>query len=205
MIEEILKDFKVSKDMELQAAGGEDIAAGRKAWSVITLRYFNPIGAHPSGRIGEDPNGPPNNLMPYVAQVAVGRREKLTVFGKDYDTPDGTGVRDYIHVMDLADGHLAAINFAAQHPEGIGKYSVFNLGTGNGVSVLEAVAAMEAACGHKLAVEFGPRREGDIAVCYADTKYAEQTLGWKAKRDLNEMVKDLWNWQSNNPNGYSSK
>jgi len=198
MIEEILKDFKNADD--------------NKDWSITILRYFNPVGAHPSGRIGEDPNGIPNNLMPYVSQVVVGRRPHLTIFGNDYPTPDGTGVRDYIHVMDLAEGHVAALRFmtsgtgasaGASAGAGAGKYSVFNLGTGVGYSVLDMVTAMKTASGRPLPYEFGPRREGDIAVCYADPSTAKEKLGWAAKRTLQDMCADLWNWQSNNPNGYT--
>jgi UDP-glucose 4-epimerase len=214
MIEEILKDFKKSKDLE--ACKSPDA----HKWSVVTLRYFNPVGSHPSGFIGEDPNGIPNNLMPFVSQVAVGRRPKLTVFGNDYPTPDGTGVRDYIHVMDLAEGHVAAIKFIEApgtvtisksskydgytKNEGYDKYSVINLGTGKGYSVLEMVKAMEKASGRTINYEFAPRREGDIAVCYADTTRAREVLKWTATRTLDDMCKDLWNWQSNNPNGYSA-
>jgi len=192
MIEEILKDFKGSK--------AESITKKKDDWSVVILRYFNPVGAHPSGRIGEDPNGPPNNLMPYVAQVTVGRRDKLTVFGNDYETKDGTGVRDYIHVMDLADGHVAALKFIEKKADKT--YDVFNLGTGKGNSVLEMVEAMKKASGRPLPYEFGPRRPGDIAVCYAATAKAAEELGWKATRSLEDMCKDLWAWQSTNPNGY---
>ena len=187
MIEEILKDFIRSK--------GSD-----SDWSVTILRYFNPIGAHSSGRIGEDPNGIPNNLMPFVAQVAVGRRDKLSVFGDDYDTPDGTGVRDYIHVVDLAQGHLAAIHYMEKKDP---SYYVFNLGTGQGVSVLQMVTAMEKACGHAIPYEVAPRREGDIATCYADTTLAREELGWVSRKTLDEACADLWKWQSNNPNGYA--
>ncbi|CAE7549289.1 galE, partial [Symbiodinium microadriaticum] len=163
--------------------------------------FFNPIGAHPSGKIGEDPNGPPNNLTPFVAQVAVGKREKLTVFGADYPTPDGTGVRDYVHVMDMAEGHVAALRCVCEsHAPG---YYVFNLGSGRGVSVLEMVRAVEQACGYTIPYEVGPRREGDTAVCYADTSKAKNELGWEATRSLDEACADLWRWQSSNPNGYS--
>eukprot|EP00542_Grammatophora_oceanica_P012434 CAMPEP_0194042342 /NCGR_PEP_ID=MMETSP0009_2-20130614/14127_1 /TAXON_ID=210454 /ORGANISM="Grammatophora oceanica, Strain CCMP 410" /LENGTH=361 /DNA_ID=CAMNT_0038686161 /DNA_START=57 /DNA_END=1142 /DNA_ORIENTATION=+ len=192
MIEEILRDYYNSKTL--------DSSAPTTDWSVCILRYFNPVGAHPSGLIGEDPNGIPNNLMPYVAQVAIGRREYLTVFGNDYPTPDGTGVRDYLHVMDLADGHLAALKYICETKEH-GSF-VFNLGTGNGYSVLEMVSAMSKACGHEVKYKLGDRRPGDIATCYADPALAEQELGFKATRNLEEMCKDLWNWQSNNPNGF---
>ena len=174
-----------------------DTAKAVEDWSVVLLRYFNPIGAHKSGRIGEDPRGIPNNLMPFIAQVAVGRRDHLNVFGNDYDTPDGTGVRDYIHVMDLARGHAAALQAIRA-----GGVEVFNLGTGRGYSVLELVAAFEAASGVKIPYVIDPRRPGDIAVCYADPKKAERVLGWRAERDLGDMCRDSWNWQRNNPNGY---
>jgi len=172
-----------------------------KPWAVTLLRYFNPVGNHDSGLIGEDPNGIPNNLMPYVSQVAVGRRDFLTVFGDDYDTPDGTGVRDYIHVVDLAEGHLAAVEYMAKKGDGL---YTFNLGTGTGSSVLDMVKAMEKACGHEVKYKTGPRRAGDIATCYADPSYAEKELGWTAKRSLDEMCRDLWSWQSKNPNGFAS-
>mmetsp|Transcript_27032 Transcript_27032/g.45257 ORF Transcript_27032/g.45257 Transcript_27032/m.45257 type:complete len:409 (+) Transcript_27032:204-1430(+) len=203
MIEEILKDYKASKDLPHGITN--------YPWSVVILRYFNPVGAHPSGRIGEDPNGIPNNLMPYVNQVVVGRREKLTIFGDDYATKDGTGVRDYIHVMDLAEGHLAALKYISPHgmddPEatetsGHGQYSVFNLGTGVGYSVKEMVEAMKKASGQPLPYEIGPRRPGDIAICYADPTQAREKLGWSATRTLEDMCKDSWTWTSTNPNGY---
>ena len=171
-----------------------------KEWGIVTLRYFNPVGSHPSGRIGEDPSGPPNNLMPYVAQVAVGRRETLTIFGSDYDTPDGTGVRDYIHIMDLAEGHLAALKKLQDEPTG---HKVYNLGTGHGYSVLDMVKAMEKASGRTISTTMGERRPGDIATCYAATTKAEAELGWRATRDLEAMCRDLWAWQSANPNGYA--
>jgi UDP-glucose 4-epimerase len=168
--------------------------------------------------IGEDPNGIPNNLMPYVSQVVVGRREKLTIFGNDYPTKDGTGVRDYIHVMDLAEGHLSALRYmensvgkdsaissSNSRSKGHGKLSIFNLGTGVGYSVLDMVEAMKKASGRPLPYEFGPRREGDIAVCYADPTVAREELGWTATRGLEAMCQDLWNWQSNNPNGFNSQ
>ncbi|AMG13298.1 UDP-glucose 4-epimerase GalE [Vibrio vulnificus] len=182
MVEECLTDFhKANHD-----------------WSITLLRYFNPVGAHESGLLGEDPQGIPNNLLPFVAQVAVGRREKLGVFGDDYPTPDGTGVRDYIHVIDLADGHLAALNKVGQQAG----LHIFNLGTGQGNSVLEMVAAFEKAAQRPIPYEIKPRRAGDIAECWADPTYAEQVLGWKATRSLETMVVDTWRWQSNNPNGY---
>lgn len=197
-IEEILKDFKKSKDLD---------ATVTEPYSVVILRYFNPVGAHPSGLIGEDPNGIPNNLMPYVAQVVVGRRPKLTIFGNDYDTKDGTGVRDFIHVMDLAEGHVAALRYiehdATSKKSGYGKASVFNLGTGQGYSVLDMVDAMKKASGRPLPYEFAPRRPGDVAVSFADPALAREELGWSARRGLDDMCRDLWTWQSNNPNGYA--
>jgi len=166
--------------------------------SVALLRYFNPVGAHPSGRIGEDPSGIPNKLMPYVAQVACGKRKQLSVYGNDYPTPDGTGVRDYIHVCDLADGHVLALQKIA---DGKG-VCTYNLGSGRGTSVLEMVAAFEKASGRKIPYVIAPRRAGDIAEVYADCSLAEKELGFKTKRDVYDMCKDLWNWQSQNPNGY---
>ena len=167
-------------------------------WSVVLLRYFNPIGAHASGEIGEDPRGIPNNLMPYITQVAVGRREKLSVFGNDYDTPDGTGVRDYIHVVDLAKGHVAAVRYVAEHKG----CEVFNLGTGTGYSVLDMVKAFEKANGVKVPYQITDRRPGDLAVCYADPAKSAQVLGWKAEKNLTDMCRDSWRWQSQNPQGY---
>nr|BAG55466.1 UDP-glucose 4-epimerase [uncultured bacterium] len=175
-----------------------DVYVADNEWNVILLRYFNPIGAHPSGQIGEDPNGIPNNLVPYIAQVAVGKRPFLRVWGNDYDTPDGTGVRDYIHVVDLARGHLAALDKLADKP-GVGAY---NLGTGRGYSVLEVLAAFEKACGKPLPHEIMARRPGDAAQAYADPAYAEQELGWKAEFDIDRMCEDHWRWQAQNPNGY---
>lgn len=169
-------------------------------WNVILLRYFNPVGAHKSGRIGEDPKGIPNNLMPYISQVAVGKLEKLGVFGDDYDTPDGTGVRDYIHVVDLAVGHVKAIHYVFTNPG----LDVINLGTGVGYSVLDMVKAFEKACGKEIPYEIKPRRGGDIAMCYANPEKALKVLGWKAERGLEEMCEDTWRWQSQNPNGYNS-
>ncbi len=174
------------------------IAFADPAWSVCLLRYFNPIGAHESGRIGEDPRGIPNNLMPYITQVAVGRREKLSVFGNDYETHDGTGVRDYIHVVDLAKGHAAAVTFVAEHTG----CEVFNLGTGVGYSVLDMVQTFSQVNGVQIPYVIAPRRPGDIAVCYADPAKSQQVLGWKAERSLAQMCRDAWNWQKNNPNGY---
>ena len=166
--------------------------------SIVLLRYFNPVGAHESGLIGEDPQGIPNNLMPYVSQVAIGRRDHLTVFGDDYDTPDGTGVRDYIHVVDLAQAHVLAVEYAEQHKG----CEVFNIGTGRGSSVLEIVHAFEKACGKKIPYVIGPRRAGDLATVYADTSKARKMLGFVAKYDLDRMCEDAWRWQSLNPNGF---
>ena len=175
-----------------------DAANANSAWSVMLLRYFNPIGAHASGRIGEDPAGIPNNLMPYIAQVAIGRRPVLHVFGRDYPTPDGTGVRDYIHVVDLALGHCRAIDYVL----GNTGVEAVNLGTGRGYSVLEMVAAFEKASGRRIPCQFDPRRPGDIAVCYADPRRAHELLGWQTTRELPEMCADTWRWQLQNPNGY---
>lgn len=182
MIEEILADLHTSDP----------------AWRVALLRYFNPVGAHPSGRIGEDPNGIPNNLLPYVAQVAVGKLPMLRVFGSDYPTPDGTGVRDYIHVVDLALGHLKALDRLAAHPGVI----AYNLGTGRGYSVLEMVAAFERASGRPIPYEIVARRPGDIAASYADPTKAQDELGWRAARGIEEMCADTWRWQAANPRGY---
>ena len=182
MIENILKDFaKVNED-----------------FNIVILRYFNPIGAHESGLIGEDPNGIPNNLVPYIAQVAAGKLERVNVFGNDYPTPDGTGVRDYIHVVDLAKGHVAALNKIS---ENCGLF-ICNLGTGNGYSVLDVIKAFEKACGKEIPYKIVDRRPGDIAECWADTKKAYEELGWKAKFDIERMCADSWRWQSKNPNGY---
>ncbi|EIO5095539.1 UDP-glucose 4-epimerase GalE [Vibrio parahaemolyticus] len=178
-----------------------DLFNAENDWSITWLRYFNPVGAHPSGTMGEDSQGIPNNLMPFIAQVAVGRREKLSVFGNDYPTPDGTGVRDYIHVMDLADGHIAAL-------KSVGAKSglhIYNLGTGKGSSVLEMVEAFGVACGNPVSYELCQRRPGDIAECWASTEKAERDLGWKATRSVTEMTADTWLWQSNNPQGYSAE
>lgn len=176
----------------------EDIHVSDPEWNVILLRYFNPIGAHKSGLIGEDPKGIPNNLVPYVAQVAIGKLECLGVFGDDYDTPDGTGVRDYIHVVDLAKGHVAAIR-KLEEKKGV---LIYNLGTGKGYSVLDVVHAFEKACGKKIPYAVKPRRPGDIAICYADPAKAKAELGWKAENGIEEMCADSWKWQSMNPNGY---
>ena len=175
-----------------------DLQKADPQWNVILLRYFNPVGAHKSGRIGEDPKGIPNNLMPYISQVAVGKLEKLGVFGDDYDTPDGTGVRDYIHVVDLAVGHVKAINYIFTNPG----LDIINLGTGVGYSVLDMVKAFAKASGREVPYEIKPRREGDIAMCYADPSKAAKVLAWKAERGLEEMCEDTWRWQSQNPNGY---
>lgn len=175
-----------------------DVTASDPCWRIAILRYFNPVGAHESGLIGEDPNGIPNNLLPYIAQVAVGKLPELTVFGKDYPTPDGTGVRDYIHVVDLAEGHLRALD-ALQTRTGT---QVWNLGTGHGYSVLDMVRAFKAASGKPVPYRVAPRRPGDIATCYADPAKAERELGWKARRTLDEMMRDAWRWQSMNPDGY---
>ena len=184
MIEQILSDLHVAEPQ----------------WRIARLRYFNPVGAHVSGRIGEDPNGIPNNLMPFVAQVAIGKLPKLRVYGNDYPTPDGTGVRDYIHVVDLALGHLAALTCLANHaPEQI----TVNLGTGRGYSVLEMIRAFEQASGRPVPYEITPRRAGDIAICYADSTLAKNLLGWQAVRTLEQMCADSWRWQSQNPEGFS--
>lgn len=182
MIEQILTDFHTADE----------------EWNVILLRYFNPIGAHKSGRIGEDPKGIPNNLLPYVAQVAIGKLECLGVFGDDYDTPDGTGVRDYIHVVDLARGHVKAIDKIKENP-GV---KIYNLGTGKGYSVLDIVKAFGKACGHDIPYVIKERRPGDIATCYSDASLAKKELGWEAEYGIEEMCADSWNWQKMNPNGY---
>lgn len=185
MIEEMLRDI-------------QPVTAGL---GVAILRYFNPVGAHISGRIGEDPNGIPNNLLPYVSQVAVGKLKQLRVFGNDYPTPDGTGVRDYIHVVDLALGHLAAIRWLRQHPGG---QLTVNLGTGRGYSVLEMVRAFEQASGRPIPYVIAPRRPGDVGLCYADPSLARDVLGWQATRGIEEMCADAWRWQSMNPGGYAA-
>ena len=176
----------------------KDVHHADPEWNVVLLRYFNPIGAHPSGKIGEDPNGIPNNLMPYITQVAVGKREELGVFGNDYYTPDGTGVRDYIHVCDLAAGHVCALK-AIERNCGL---AVYNLGTGHGYSVLDVVKAFEKANGIKIKYSIKPRRAGDIATCYCNPAKAKAELGWEAHYGIEEMCRDSWNWQKNNPNGY---
>ena len=177
----------------------EDLCKADSEWNVTLLRYFNPIGAHKSGRIGENPNGIPNNLMPYITQVAIGKREFLSVYGDDYDTHDGTGVRDYIHVVDLAEGHVKAVDNILEGGKGV---QVFNLGTGVGYSVLDIVKAFNKAYGKKLPYKIAPRRPGDIATCYSDPTKAKEVLGWVAKRGIEEMCEDSWRWQSNNPNGF---
>lgn len=182
MIEEMLRDISVSDD----------------SWDIALLRYFNPVGAHPSGLIGEDPAGIPNNLMPYVAQVAAGQLRQLKVFGDDYDTPDGTGVRDYIHVQDLAAGHLKALG-ALKSGHGCQAY---NLGTGSGYSVLDVVKMFSEVSGQEIPYEIAARRQGDIATCYADPAYSEETLGWAARFGLEEMIRDHWRWQKENPRGF---
>ena len=176
----------------------QDLYVSDKEWSICLLRYFNPIGAHKSGTMGEDPNGIPNNLMPYITQVAIGKRECLSIHGNDYDTPDGTGVRDYIHVVDLSLGHLKAVEKVA----GETGLFIYNLGTGKGCSVLDVVKAFEKASGVEIPYVIGPRRAGDIATCYSDPSKALNELGWKAERDIEEMCEDSWRWQSQNPNGY---
>ncbi|MDE6401697.1 MAG: UDP-glucose 4-epimerase GalE [Clostridiales bacterium] len=176
-----------------------DVYASDKDWTIVLLRYFNPVGAHESGMIGEDPKGIPNNLTPYIAKVAIGELKEVGVFGDDYDTHDGTGVRDYIHVVDLAKGHVAAIEKTVK----AGVYT-YNLGTGIGYSVLDVIHAFEKACGHKLAYSVKPRRAGDIAACYADASKAKKELGWEAKLGIDEMCASLWKWQTQNPKGYNA-
>ena len=175
-----------------------DLWVADHEWNVVLLRYFNPIGAHESGLIGEDPKGIPNNLVPYIAQVAVGKLECLGVFGNDYDTPDGTGVRDYIHVVDLAKGHVKAMK-KLEPGSGV---NIYNLGTGNGYSVLDVVHAFEKASGREIPYQIKPRRAGDIATCYCDASKAKRELGWSAQKGILEMCEDSWRWQSKNPNGY---
>lgn len=200
MQEQILGDFHASH--ALLRKQGKDA----KDWSVAILRYFNPAGAHSSGTMGEDPSGVPNNLMPFVAQVAVGRRPHVTIFGNDYDTPDGTGVRDYLHVMDLADGHVAALRYmdgSGNGKSGNGKLSIFNLGTGTGYSVIDMIEAFGKAVGKPIPQKMGPRRPGDVTIYMADPTLAKEEMGWEAKKDLDDMCNDLWSWQTNNPNGYN--
>jgi UDP-glucose 4-epimerase len=184
-IEEILRDLYISDN----------------DWHIVLLRYFNPVGAHKSGTIGEDPNGIPNNLMPFIAQTAIGKRKELSVFGGDYDTEDGTGVRDYIHVVDLADGHVKAL----EKIDTLKEVLTVNLGTGKGYSVLNMVKAFQKASGKKVAYKIVERRAGDVAKCFADPGYAYETLGWRAEKGVDEMCEDSWRWQSNNPNGYAKK
>lgn len=191
MLEEILTDLHTADVKNSDA----------NPWNVVLLRYFNPIGAHESGLIGEAPNGIPNNLMPYITQVAVGKLDHLNVFGNDYDTPDGTGVRDYIHVVDLAKGHVKALQAIVANC-GV---EVFNLGTGKGYSVLDIVRAFEKANGVKIPYTIAPRRLGDIAACYADPSKAWEQLGWRAELGIEEMCRDSWNWQKNNPNGFEDR
>ncbi|CAD5210989.1 unnamed protein product [Bursaphelenchus xylophilus] len=187
MVEQILKDEAISDP----------------SWQIILLRYFNPVGAHPSGRIGEDPRGIPNNLMPYVSQVAIGKLPVLTIYGDKFETRDGTGIRDYIHIVDLAKGHVAALNrFTASDSQPV---EIYNLGTGNGYSVKEMVTGMEKASGRKINTKVGVPRVGDVAEVYCDPKLAQEKLGWKAELGLDEMCRDLWNWQSNNPTGYQKE
>ncbi|MBR5495100.1 MAG: UDP-glucose 4-epimerase GalE, partial [Psychrobacter sp.] len=185
----------------------QDLAATNDGWNLIPLRYFNPVGAHPSGQIGEDPNDIPNNLMPYISQVAVGKLEKLSIFGNDYSTVDGTGVRDFIHVTDLAQGHVAALNYLQQQVSLSQTSSVgflpINLGTGKGTSVLELVTAFSEVSGQDIPYQFSARRAGDIASCYASADKAKQLLGWEAKLSITEMCQDTWRWQSMNPDGYN--
>ena len=178
-----------------------DIQKADPEWNVMLLRYFNPIGSHKSGTIGENPNGIPNNLMPYITQVAVGKLKELGVFGNDQDTPDGTGVRDYIHVVDLAKGHVKALKKIEENPG----LAIYNLGTGKGYSVLDIVKNFEAATGVKIPYVIKPRRAGDIATCYCDASKAEKELGWKAENGIREMCEDSWRWQSNNPQGYEEQ
>jgi UDP-glucose 4-epimerase len=177
-----------------------DVYTADNDWNVVLLRYFNPIGAHPSGLMGENPSGIPNNLMPYITQVAIGKLDHLNIFGNDYDTPDGTCVRDYIHVMDLASGHVAALK-KVEKGSGL---SIYNLGTGKGYSVLDIVNNFEKATGIKIPYEFAPRREGDVPQCYSDASKAKAELGWVAKYDILEMCRDSWNWQKTNPDGYGN-
>ncbi|KAF8565954.1 hypothetical protein P879_05619 [Paragonimus westermani] len=178
----------------------KDVHRSDPSWNIVSLRYFNPIGAHPSGDLGEDPIGVPNNLMPYVSQVAIGQRPHLNVFGSDYDTPDGTGIRDYIHIVDLAQAHITSLRKLDEHCG----HKVYNLGTGTGYSVLEIVKAMEKACGKPIPYKLCPRREGDVAVVYADAALAEKELHWKTKFGIDEMCEDQWRWQTKNPHGYGT-
>lgn len=206
----LVKEMPVTEDAQIGATNPygrtklfieeflRDLYKSDNSWNVLILRYFNPVGAHKSGEIGEDPSGIPNNLMPYIAQVAVKRREYLTVFGNDYPTPDGTGIRDYIHVVDLAKGHLAALKKLADNPGCV----AVNLGTGRAYSVMEMLRGMSKACGRELDFKIADRREGDIAELYADPSFARSFLGWEAKLGVDEMCEDTWRWQSRNPNGF---
>ena len=193
-IEDILRDSSAADALNKPA----------QPWKMAILRYFNPIGAHSSGLIGEDPNGIPNNLMPYIAQVAVGKLKELAVFGNDYPTPDGTGVRDYIHVVDLAKGHIKALQYLMQQTAEIGLCEAFNLGTGTGYSVLDLVQTFEKVNQQPVPYRIAPRRPGDIAECYADPSLSASVLGWQAEKNLDEMLADTWHWQKNNPNGYAA-
>lgn len=206
------KTVPITEDFDLQATNPygqtklmieimlRDLAKAESEWNIALLRYFNPIGAHESGQIGEDPNGIPNNLVPYISQVAVGKLEQLSVFGDDYDTVDGTGVRDYIHVVDLVIGHIKAIEKLKSNPGLV----TYNLGTGNGYSVLQIIKAFEKASGKNIPYKVAPRREGDAAECYAEASLAKNELGWVAERGIEKMCEDVWRWQSSNPQGYSS-
>ena len=208
MQEQILRDAWYASEKEViewarshaEDAPGQEPARPREL-SVVLLRYFNPVGAHESGLIGEDPQGIPNNLMPYISQVAVGRRDHLTVFGNDYDTPDGTCRRDYIHVMDLAEGHVKAAEYSVEHRG----TEIFNIGTGNPYSVLDMVRAFGDACGHPVKYEIGPRRAGDVQDSWANADKAKEILGWEAKRGIDDICRDAWKWQSNNPHGYGEQ
>ncbi len=191
-IEDILRDVSAA----------DALNRGEHPWKIAILRYFNPVGAHHSGLIGEDPNGIPNNLVPYLSQVAIGKLTELSIFGNDYPTHDGTGVRDYIHVVDLAQGHIKALQYLIAQPESLGVCEAFNLGTGNGYSVLDMVNTFSQVTGQAVPYQFAPRRPGDVAACYADPALARDKLDWQATRDLQQMLADTWRWQSNNPNGY---
>ena len=197
LVEELRETQIVMKEITEQILSG--MCTADSSWSVALLRYFNPIGAHESGRIGEDPRGIPNNLMPFITQVAVGRREFLSVYGNDYPTPDGTGVRDYIHVVDLAKGHVAAVRYVTEHTG----CEVFNLGTGVGYSVLEMVKTFERANNLTLPYKIVDRRPGDLPTCYADPSKSAEILGWRAEKNLEDMCRDSWRWQSRNPMGYA--
>jgi len=205
------KKVPITEDLELHATNPygrtklfledifRDLAVSDKTWNIVLLRYFNPVGAHISGTIGEDPNGIPNNLVPYITQVAIGKREFLSVWGGDYTTPDGTGVRDFIHVVDLAKGHIAAVKKLTSNPGCV----AYNLGAGKGYSVLQMLEAMRKASGKPIPHKIMPRRPGDVATCYADPSLALKELGWKAEKTIDDMCADSWRWQSNNPNGYA--